>query len=597
MALFQAFRAVRPASEKAEKVAALPYDVVSREEARKIGEKNPESFLHIDRAEMDLDPETDLYDPMVYQKARENLDRFQKEGILIQDEKPNYYLYELIRKGRSQTGIVGVSSIDDYMNGVIKKHELTREDKEQDRIRHVDVCDANTGPIFLACRYPAELLTLMEEWKNAHVPVYDFTSDDEITHRVWVVDEEEKIRTIHSLFGGISSIYIADGHHRAASAVKVGQKIGEAAGFISAPVHSSVSGTVVAVEPRMHGTRGSEVMAVVIESDGKNTLHESVQPHKALDELTPDEIIEIVKEAGIVGMGGAGFPTCVKLKPAKPVDTILLNGCECEPYLTADHKVLLEFADDIIFGLKAILKTTGAEKGIIVIEDNKQDAIELMQEKVADIGNMEVFVARTKYPQGAEKTLIKRVMGRKVPSGGLPADVGVIVDNISTVKAISDAIQKGMPLIERVATVTGEKIKNPGNFIIKIGTSVKELIDYCGGFTDDDVLVKMGGPMMGFPLNTLEVPMMKGSNGIIAIDTDETKEQPCIKCGRCVDVCPMELSPLYFVKYAKEENWQGMKDMNVMDCVECRCCQYICSSKIPIINSIKAGKNAVRGMK
>ena len=154
-----------------------------------------------------------------------------------------------------------------------------------------------------------------------------------------------------------------------------------------------------------------------------------------------------------------------------------------------------------------------------------------------------------------------------------------------------------MPLVERVATVTGEKIKNPGNFVIKIGTSVRELIDYCGGFTDDDVLVKMGGPMMGFPLNTLDVPMMKGSNGIIADEPDETKEQPCIKCGRCVDVCPMELSPLYFVKYAKDENWQGMKDMNVMDCVECRCCQYICSSKIPIINSIKAGKNAVRGMK
>ena len=379
--------------------------------------------------------------------------------------------------------------------------------------------------------------------------------------------------------------------------VKVGQKIGEAAGFISAPVHSSVSGTVVAVEPRMHGTRGSEVMAVVIESDGKNTLHESVQPHGDLDKLTPDEIIDIIREAGIVGMGGAGFPTCVKLKPAKPVDTILLNGCECEPLLTADHRVLLEYADDIIFGLRAVLKTTGAQKGIIVIEDNKPDAIELMQEKVANIGDMEVFVARTKYPQGAEKTLIKRVMGRIVPSGGLPADVGVVVDNISTVKAISDAIQTGMPLIERVATVTGEKIKNPGNFIIKIGTSVRELIDYCGGFTDEDVLVKMGGPMMGFPLNTLDVPMMKGSNGIIAIDTDETKEQPCIKCGRCVDVCPMELSPLYFVKYAKDENWQGMKDMNVMDCVECRCCQYICSSKIPIINSIKAGKNAVRGMK
>ena len=224
MALFQAFRAVRPAEGKAEKVAALPYDVVSRKEAREIGEKNPYSFLHVDRAEMDLDPEIDLYDAVVYQKAKENLDRFQAEGTLIQDEKPNYYLYELIRKGKSQTGIVGVSSIDDYMNGVIKKHELTREDKEQDRIHHVDICDANTGPIFLACRYPEELLVLMENWKNSREPVYDFTSEDEITHRVWIVDEEEKIQKINRLFGEISSIYIADGHHRAASAVKVGQK-------------------------------------------------------------------------------------------------------------------------------------------------------------------------------------------------------------------------------------------------------------------------------------------------------------------------------------------------------------------------------------
>ena len=224
MALFQAFRAVRPAEGKAEKVAALPYDVVSRKEAREIGEKNPYSFLHVDRAEMDLDPGIDLYDAKVYRKAKENLDRFQAEGTLIQDEKPNYYLYELIRKGKSQTGIVGVSSIDDYMNGVIKKHELTREDKEQDRIHHVDICDANTGPIFLACRYPEELLVLMENWKNSHEPVYDFTSEDEITHRVWIVDEEEKIQKINRLFGEISSIYIADGHHRAASAVKVGQK-------------------------------------------------------------------------------------------------------------------------------------------------------------------------------------------------------------------------------------------------------------------------------------------------------------------------------------------------------------------------------------
>lgn len=378
--------------------------------------------------------------------------------------------------------------------------------------------------------------------------------------------------------------------------VKGSQVIGESAGFISSPVHSSVSGTVTAIENHGHATRG-ECLSVVIRSDGKNTLHESVQPHKGLDDLTPDEIVEIVRDAGIVGMGGAGFPTSVKLKPAKPVDTILLNGCECEPLLTADHRVLLEFADDVIFGLKAIIKATGAEKGLIVIEDNKPDAIELMKEKTAGYDNMDVVVARTKYPQGAEKMLIKRVTGRKVPSGGLPADVGCIVSNISTTKAISDAIQKGMPLIERVVTVTGEKLKKPGNYIVKIGTNTKDLIDYCGGLTDDDVTIKAGAPMMGFVLSDLNVPIMKGSNGIIAVETDHTVEQPCIKCGRCMDVCPMELSPLYFAKYADEENWQGMKDKNVMDCVECRCCEYICSSKIPLVAKIKAGKNAVRGMK
>ncbi len=378
--------------------------------------------------------------------------------------------------------------------------------------------------------------------------------------------------------------------------VKVGQKIGESAGFISSNIHSSVSGTVTAIEEHGHATRGT-CLSVVIKSDGKNTLHESVQPKGDLENLTPDEIVEIVKEAGIVGMGGAGFPTSVKLKPPKPIDTILLNGCECEPLLTADHRVLLEFADDVIYGLKAIMKTVSAEKGLIVIEDNKPDAIELMQAKVADCQGIEVVVAKTKYPQGAEKMLIKRVTGRKVPSGGLPADVGCVVSNISTVKAISDAIQKGMPLIERVVTVTGEHVKNPGNYIVKIGTNTKELIDYCGGLVGDDITIKAGGPMMGFVLKDTNVPIMKGSNGIIAVDTDHTVEQPCIKCGRCVDVCPMELSPLYFAKYADEENWQGMKEQKVMDCVECRCCEYICSSKIPLVSKIKAGKTAVRGMK
>ncbi len=384
---------------------------------------------------------------------------------------------------------------------------------------------------------------------------------------------------------------------QAGDSVKVGQKIGECAGFISGNVHSSVSGTVLAVEDRLHPTKGGKVLSVVIKNDGKDTLAESVKPNKSLEELTPDEIVEIVKEAGIVGMGGAGFPTSVKLKPGKPIDAVLLNGCECEPLLTADHQVLLNYADEVIYGLKAMMKAVDAPKGIIVIEDNKPDAIELLTAKTAELEGIEVVTARTKYPQGAEKMLIKRVMGRQVPSGGLPADVGCVVGNVSTAKAIADAIQCGMPLVERVVTVTGEKIRKPGNFIVKIGTPIKALVDYCGGAVDDDVIFKSGGPMMGIDLPELNVPVIKATNGVIAIEPDVSQEVSCIKCGRCVDVCPMELSPLYFSKYADAENWQGMKDKNVMDCIECRSCEYICSSKIPLVKKIKAGKNAVRGMK
>ena len=378
--------------------------------------------------------------------------------------------------------------------------------------------------------------------------------------------------------------------------VKVGQKIGEQAGFISAPVHSSVSGTVVAIEERPHATRG-KCLSIVIESDGKDTVHESVKPNKPLEELTGDEIVEIVKEAGIVGMGGAGFPTYVKLKPGKPIEAVLLNGCECEPRLTADHRLLLEYADDIIFGLKAIMKTVNAPRGVIVIEDNKPDAIALLQSKVEGIEGMEVCVAKTKYPQGGEKMLIKRVLGRSVPRGGLPADVGACVSNVSTVKAIADAIRTGMPLIERITTVTGKYIPNPGNFIVRIGTNTADLIDYCGGISDPGATVKAGGPMMGFMQTDLNVPIMKGSNGIIAVDTDIAEANDCIQCGRCVDVCPMELKPLYFYKYASRQNWEGFQEQNVMDCMECRCCEYICSSRLPLVSMIKMGKNAVRGMK
>ena len=378
--------------------------------------------------------------------------------------------------------------------------------------------------------------------------------------------------------------------------VKLGQKIGEAAGFISAPVHSSVSGEVMAICDCPHATRGT-CQAVVIKSDGLNTPDESIAPNKPLDELTADEIIEIVKNAGIVGMGGAGFPTYVKLKPGKPIEAVLLNGCECEPMLTADHRLLLEFADDVIFGLQAMMKTVSAPKGIIVIEENKPDAIALLREKVAGLEGIEVLEVSTQYPQGGEKMLIKRALGRSVPSGCLPADVGAVVSNVSTVKAISDAIQKGMPLIERITTVTGKYIPKPGNFIVKVGTNMADLIDYCGGINGENVTVKAGGPIMGFPQSELNVPIMKGSNGVIAIDTDVSEPNECIKCGRCVDVCPMELKPLHYFKLVGVQDWQGCKDMNIMDCMECRCCEYICSSKLPLVTMIKMGKNGVRGLK
>ena len=384
---------------------------------------------------------------------------------------------------------------------------------------------------------------------------------------------------------------------KAGDRVRVGQKIGEQAGFISAPVHSSVSGAVLAVEERRHPVLGSGVLSVVIQNDKLGTVDESVRPHGDIEELSPEEIVEIVKDKGIVGMGGAGFPAYVKLQPGKPIDAVLLNGCECEPMLTADHQVLLHYAGDVIYGLRAIMKAVGAPRGVIVIEENKPDAIALLREKTAAYENIEVMEVRTKYPQGAEKMLIKRVLGRSVPSGGLPADAGAVVSNVSSSKAIADAIRTGMPLIERVVCVTGERVRAPGNYIVKVGTSFREILGHCGGVAGDGVTVKMGGPMMGVPQTELDVPVIKAANGIIACETDRTAAVECIKCGRCADVCPMELSPLYFAKYVDTGNLQGLKEQNIMDCIECRCCEYICSSKIPLVTKIREGKAAVRGMK
>ena len=379
-------------------------------------------------------------------------------------------------------------------------------------------------------------------------------------------------------------------------AVCIGQKIGEQNGFISASVHASVSGTVLAVEERKHPVLGP-VRSVVIKNDKLGTLDGSVKPNKDLEGLTAAEIVEIVKDKGITGMGGAGFPTYVKLKPSGPIDTVILNGCECEPMITADHQVLRQYANDVIYGLRAIMKAVGAPRGAIVIEDNKPDAIVFLLESVAPFSGVEVVAVRTKYPQGAEKMLIKNVLKRQVPSGGLPADVGAVVSNVSTAKAIADAIKTGMPPVERVVCVTGERMANPGNFIVKIGTPIRELVDYCGGVVGEDVVVKMGGPMMGTPLDDLDVPVIKATNGVVAYETEDVAPSACIKCGRCIDVCPMELAPLRFAKYQDEGNTQGLRDLGILDCIECRCCEYICSSKIPLVSKIKLGKTAVRGMK
>ena len=378
--------------------------------------------------------------------------------------------------------------------------------------------------------------------------------------------------------------------------VKVGQKIAEASAFISSNVHSSVSGVVEAIEPRKH-SNGSEVLSIVIKSDGKFELDGSVKPNKALEELTSEEIVEIVKDKGITGMGGAGFPTYVKLKPGKPIDTVLVNGCECEPIITADHRVLLEYADDVIYGLKAVMKAVDSPKGIIVIEDNKPDAIALFKEKTEGLENIEVAEVKTKYPQGAEKMIIKRVLNRKVPSGGLPADVGAVVCNVSTVKAISDAIQNGLPIVERVVTVSGGRIKNPGNFLVRIGTNVNDLIEYCGGTFGDDYTVKMGGPMMGAVLSDYNVPVIKSSNGVIAVENMHSVPMDCIRCGRCVDVCPMELSPMNMARYSEKGDLEGLLAEHIMDCMECGCCEYFCSSGNSLVQKIREGKKAVRGMK
>lgn len=379
--------------------------------------------------------------------------------------------------------------------------------------------------------------------------------------------------------------------------VKKGQKVGEGKAFVSSPVHSSISGEVTAIEPRPHPS-GDKVLSVVIKSDGQDEIYEGINTFGDITALSPEEIKKIIRESGIVGMGGAGFPTQVKLSPPpeKDIDTLIINGAECESYLTADYRIMLELTDEIIFGIKAVIKALGVKKAYIGIEDNKPDAYQKFRDRLADKGNIEVVSLKTKYPQGGEKQLIYSITGREVPSGGLPMDVGVVVQNVGTILAVSNAIKTGMPLIDRVVTVTGSGVKEPKNLLARIGTPFSDLIELCGGFNGDPGKVIMGGPMMGLAQKDLNVPVVKGTSGILVLTKEEAKhfeEGPCIKCARCVDMCPISLLPTRIAHFSKMEMWDEAEEYNALDCIECGCCSYICPAKIPLVQRIRIAKSEI----
>ena len=382
--------------------------------------------------------------------------------------------------------------------------------------------------------------------------------------------------------------------------VTVGQKSGEIAG-LGAPIHASVSGKVVAVEPRPH-PGGDVMMSVVIENDFKDTPHPSIVHRDNVDALTSQEIIDIVKEAGITGMGGAGFPTHVKLSGAVgKADTIILNGAECEPYITADHRLMLERGEAVIGGAHFIMKALGLKEATIGIEGNKLDAVEHLKSLLPS-GDTSIHVEtlKTRYPQGAEKQLIQRVTGREVPPGGLPADVGCTVFNVATAAAIYDAVTEGKPLTHRNVTITGGAIERPMNVNAPIGTPVEHLIKMAGGFKTQPQRLLMGGPMMGNPQYDLTAPMFKGTNCILALTDAEAAvqdtEQTCLRCGRCVNACPMHLMPLYMHMYAEKRAWHELEGYNIMDCMECGSCNYICPARIHLVQSFRMAKFEIRGL-
>ena len=390
--------------------------------------------------------------------------------------------------------------------------------------------------------------------------------------------------------------------------VLMGQKVGDSDAFVCAPVHSSVSGTVIDIKTYPH-PGGGEANCVVIQNDFKDTLHPSIKPwnldvspqsvHKFIDDIKPEEIVAKVREAGIVGMGGAAFPLHVKLMPPKetPIDTVILNGAECEPYLTSDHRAMLENPRQIVIGALLIKKAVGAKRVVIAIENNKPDAIAVLEQVAEDYNLVEIGVLKTKYPQGSEKQIINAVTNRQVPSGALPSAVGVLVSNVDTACSVSKAVVMNMPLIQRNITVSGDAVSRPSNFLVRMGVTFESLFEAAGGFKVEPRKIIMGGPMMGIPQTSLSMPVIKGVSGVLAFSQPETfgkEEGICIKCGKCVDVCPMRLMPNALSMFSENEDIEKLKSYHVLDCMECGSCSFICPQRRFMVQHIKKAKALVK---
>jgi electron transport complex protein RnfC len=373
--------------------------------------------------------------------------------------------------------------------------------------------------------------------------------------------------------------------------VKKGDLLAKASGFVSVPLHAPTSGTIKMID-KCPGPTGISVPSIEITADGEDTWGDCMEPIADWQNAEPDVLKQRVADAGIVGMGGAGFPSHVKLSPTKPIDKLILNGAECEPYLTADHRLMLEDAEKVVQGAAIFTRILGLDSAIIGVENNKPDAIETLK-KVAGKYNVTVQGLRVNYPQGAEKQLIYALTGREVPIGGLPMDVGCVVQNVASAAAVADAVIGGRPSIERITTVTGEPLVNPGNWRFRIGTPISKAIELAGGIKEQPAKLLLGGPMMGFAQSSLAVTVMKNTSGILLIPSETVSQytsEPCIRCGKCVEVCPMDILPATISQAVENERFDWAAQLNVLACIECGSCSYVCPSHRPLNQHFKRAK-------